>query len=136
MTPAPRPPRKRNETRELVEPIMAALNALPGVRVWRPHVLNKSIRGLSGAGLADGSADLVGVCRVQLPVVLSSMPPQHPSIGRFLALEVKQANGGRVSDDQWAWLRTVRDLGGFAAVVHSVEEATAAVERCRRGECA
>lgn len=126
MTPAPRPPRKRNETRELVEPIMAALNVLPGVRVWRPHVLNKHVRALSGAGLSDGSADLVGICRV--------WPANAQPIGRFLALEVKQAHKGVVSEDQWAWLRTVRDLGGFAAVVHSVEEATAAVERCRRGE--
>ena len=67
-------------------------------------------------GLAVGSADLVGICA-----------------GRFFALEVKSPTG-RVSDDQMTWLALVRSKGGFAAVVRSVEDALAAVERCRKGE--
>lgn len=133
MTPAQRPPRRRNETRDLVEPIMAAVNRLPGVRVWRPHVLNDRVRALSGAGLADGSADLVGLCQVSTCCV-GCCVGSAITRGCFFALEVKQAKGGRVSPDQRTWLAEVRKLGGFAAVVHSVEEALHAVDRCRRGD--
>lgn len=66
-------------------------------------------------GLAPGSADLVGVCR-----------------GRFFALEVK-APKGRVAPEQEQWLAMVRHKGGFAAVVRSVDEARAALDRCRAG---
>ena len=68
-------------------------------------------------GLAVGSADLVGILRP----------------GRFLALEVKTPTG-RVRPEQTAWLELVRRMGGFAAVVRSVDEAKAALERARNGE--
>jgi hypothetical protein len=127
-------PRKRahraNETRDLTHPIEAALNRLPGVRVARnnnlgpvvPYVrrLQPDIRPIR-AGLGDGSADLVGIVRL------------HTGIGRAFVLEVKRA-GEKPKPDQARWLGVVRSLGGFAAVVHSVEEALAAVERCRAGE--
>lgn len=69
-------------------------------------------------GLANGSADLVGVLA--------------PS-GRWVALEVK-APKGRTTDEQDRWLALVRKMGGFACVVHSVEEALAALDRARKGE--
>jgi len=115
MIPAPRTKPRRNETRELVMPIMAAVNAIPGVRVWRPHVLATRERSLSGAGLANGSADLIGLV-----------------IGRFFALEVKWP-GKKPNEDQLIWMATVRTLGGFACIVHSEGEAFEAVARCRRG---
>lgn len=68
-------------------------------------------------GLAVGSADLVGI-----------LAPA----GRFVALEVKTANG-RVSPEQTTWLALVRSRGGFAAVVRSVDDAIAAIERARAG---
>lgn len=68
-------------------------------------------------GLANGSADLVGLLA--------------PS-GRWVALEVK-APKGRTTDEQGRWLALVRKMGGFACVVHSVEEALAALDRARTG---
>jgi hypothetical protein len=69
-------------------------------------------------GLAVGSADLVGI-----------LAPH----GRMVALEVKTARG-RTTPEQDQWLALVRSRGGFAAVVRSVEEARAALERARAGE--
>jgi hypothetical protein len=144
MTPAPRSPRRRNETRELVVPIMAAVNALPGVRVWRPHVLSRgSARDITGAGLANGSADLVGLCllpdvcwpwtrRTGLSEGYVEDAGYVRPIGRWLSLEAKWP-GEKPTADQRLWAEVVRKLGGFYAVVHSIEEALAAVERCREG---
>lgn len=64
-------------------------------------------------GLANGSADLIGVLD-----------------GRFLSLEVK-APRGRVSEEQQQWLECVRGCGGVADVVRSVEDAMGVVTRCR-----
>lgn len=75
-------------------------------------------------GLAVGSADLVGILRVQ---------PHDRRVGMFFALEVKTATG-RVRPEQTTWLELVRRMGGFAAVVRSVDEAKAALERARNGE--
>lgn len=58
------------------------------------------------AGLCPGSSDLVGL-----------LGPD----GRFLGLEVKTATG-RAKKHQRAWLQVVRDLGGIAGVVKSVED--------------
>ena len=129
----------------LMRQIRAAVNALPGVRLWRN---NSGVgRGLSNPGvvtygLGEGSADLVGVCSV---TIVNGPPELYPryfaaanegfylEIGRFFALEVK-TKAGRVSAEQAAWARCVRELGGFCATVRSVDDAVAAVERCRRGE--
>ena len=51
----------------------------------------------------------------------------------FVALEVKRP-GGRITKEQTDFLALVRSLGGFGAVVHSVEEARDAIPRARRGE--
>lgn len=78
-------------------------------------------------GLAVGSADLVGVlaCNVTIGEV-------QTCVGRFIALEIKTATG-RVRPEQAQWLALVRSRGGFAAVVRSVDEARAAIERARAG---
>lgn len=120
MTPD-RPAKRRNETRELVLPILASLNRLQGVRVWRPHVLATSARSVSGAGLCVGSADLIG---------LITCPN---GFARFFALEVKWP-GKKPTADQRLWAEVVRKLGGFWCVVHSEVEAGSAVTRCRAGE--
>lgn len=70
-------------------------------------------------GLAPGSADLVGLLA--------------PS-GRWFALELKTPSG-RVTPEQTQWLSLVRRMGGFGAVVRSVDEAKAAVVRARAGGC-
>ena len=53
--------------------------------------------------------------------------------GFFCALEVK-AKRGRLTDKQAAFQDRVRELGGFACVVRSVDDAVAAVKRCKEGE--
>ena len=68
-------------------------------------------------GLGVGSPDLVGILR---------------GSGRVFCLEVK-SDRGRASEEQLAWARAVRRLGGFAAVVRSEAEAMAALERAIAG---
>lgn len=105
---------------EIQSAIRAALGREPDVLLWRNHV--GAVQDLRGRyhtfGLAPGSADLVGILR--------------PS-GRLLALECKSA-AGRLRPEQRAWLAVVRDFGGFAAVVRSVQDALDALARARRGE--
>lgn len=72
-------------------------------------------------GLGLGSPDLVG------------MLSTGPLAGRVLCLEVKQP-GRKPTTHQLAWARACRKRGGFYAVVHSKEEALAALERALRGE--
>lgn len=52
--------------------------------------------------------------------------------GRFVALEVKMP-GKKRSPAQEAWQKGVRDMGGFACVVHSADEAEEAIERAKQG---
>lgn len=119
---------------------MAAVNALPGVRVWRPHALARGpVRDITGAGLANGSADLVGLAIAycgtcgEPPDSAECLSGLHARrIGRWLSLEAKWPKE-KPTADQRLWAAVVRTLGGFYAVVHSVDEALAAVERCRRG---
>jgi hypothetical protein len=125
MTPAARPAKRRNETRELVVPIMAAVNACHGVSVWRPHVLSGAARDLAGAGLAVGSADLVGL--------VDCYVTETDHFGRFFSLEVKWP-GKQPSADQRLWGEIVHRRNGFWCVVHSVSEALEAVDRCRAGQ--
>lgn len=80
-------------------------------------------------GLTPGSADLVGIHYVY--VGEDSMFSGY--VGRFFALEVKSAKG-RIDKKQTQFLELVRRMGGFAAVVRSVEEARAALDRARGGE--
>jgi hypothetical protein len=126
---------RRNETRDLTRPIEIAINHLVGVRVTRNNNLGPvvpyarrhepGIRAII-AGLGDGSADLVGIVACTWPGV----PDRR--FGRAFALEVKWPEK-KPRGDQVVWLRVIRSLGGFACVVSSIEEALAAVVRCRDG---
>lgn len=53
-----------------------------------------------------GSSDIIGVAKD----------------GRFLAVECKRQNGGVLSNAQRVFLDKVRQNGGIALVVHSVDE--------------
>lgn len=105
---------------QIQDAIRLALGTEPGLVLWRnnvglaEHWDGKAVQRVR-YGLAPGSADLVGLCD-----------------GRFIALEVKTPKG-RTTPDQEQWIELVRCAGGFAAVVRSVDEARAAVARCRAG---
>lgn len=106
--------------------IMHAINGTDFARVernnkWSGHVVREDgQRVFVEAGLSDGSADLIGHVRAA-------------PLARALYLEVKRP-GERQLASQVAWMQKVRYMGAFYAVVTSVDEALAAVERCRRGE--
>lgn len=144
---APRPARstRRSETRDIVQPIIRALNRLPFARVTRNANLGPVVpwgkRHDPNArpivsGLGAGSADLVGI----VPVLITPEMVGR-TLGVALALEVKlpadrarKLAGGTVEPDQVRWLAAFRRLGGYAAVVRSIEEAVAAVVQCSKGE--
>ena len=130
-----RPAPKRNETRDLTHPIRAALNKLPGVRVARNNSgsLPLAEGGMLRYGLGVGSADLVGIVTCVYVRGQIETYGNVVSVGRAFVLEVKWP-GEKPTQDQVRWLQAVQRLGGFACVVHSVDEAMEAVERCRRGE--
>ena len=100
-----------NET-FLVNQILEALSAIPGVLVWRNNtgaykVASRFIR----YGLCPGSSDVIGLAN-----------------GRFLALEVKTPIG-KVTEDQERFLAAVNTNGGIGRVVRSVAEAKEVVLR-------
>jgi len=113
---------KEKRESSIQDEIRFALSQIPGLVLWRNnvgvarHFDTRTHREYSTRyGLAKGSADLVGILN-----------------GRFIALEIKRP-GQRPSRDQQLWLDLVRTYGGFAAVVTSVDDAFAAIERARNG---
>ncbi len=68
-------------------------------------------------GLCKGSSDLIGLRSLEITPELVGQ-----RLAQFVALEVKTAQGV-LSQEQWAFLLLVKDLGGVAAVCRSVEEA-------------
>jgi hypothetical protein len=84
-----------------------------------------------------GMADLCGV--LAMDVVLYSLPG-HPratrptvfTFGRWFCLEVKTGRGV-LSPEQRMWHNLIRLRGGFACEVRSVDDAKAALVRCRMG---
>lgn len=103
---------------ELQQQIRLALGSQPDCVLWR-NAIGTAVTPdgrTSRFGLCVGSADLIGI-------------GPH---GRFFALEVK-THTGRVSPEQDRFLSLVRARGGFAAVVRSVDDAVAALERARGG---
>jgi hypothetical protein len=91
-------------------------------------------------GIGVGGADLVGIVDVRSVDVIvecnacfAEATGAAPLFGRFFALECK-VDKRKVTPEQIAWARVVRDHGGFCATVRSTEDAVAALERCRRGE--
>lgn len=97
--------------------IRAAVVRTGRATLWRNSVGFDRERNVK-YGLGLGSPDLVGCL--------------FPS-GRLFALEVKTPTG-RVSPDQKLWHGAARKLGAFVAVVRSVDEALAALERAHNGE--
>jgi hypothetical protein len=116
MTTACRPAREA----DIQQKIRLALGLEPGLVLWRNNVgaavhagTNRPVHyGVGG----KGGSDLIGMLD-----------------GRFIALEVKRP-GGRASAEQIEFIELVQNGGGFGAIVRSVAEARAAIDRARRGE--
>lgn len=108
---------------QLLADVRQALGREPDLTLWRNNTGGVETTGRGGRdrlvryGLCRGSADLVGI-----------LGPH----GRLLALECKTATG-RTTPEQDLFLDLVRSRGGFAAVVRSVEDARAAIDRARQG---
>lgn len=75
-------------------------------------------------GLCEGSSDLIGFYEYTV---------RPEDVGRkiavFTAIETKRSKGGRVSDDQWAFIGRVQLAGGIAGPAKSAEEAVDLVRR-------
>lgn len=74
-------------------------------------------RGAMKRGLGEGSPDIVGW-------LIGS--------GRTFCLEVK-VPGKRATKEQLQWHAAARSQGVFVAVVHSIEESKAAIQRAKEG---
>ncbi len=112
-------PKGKSEKRIQSE-IQAALGSEADLTIFRNSV--GQVTAQSGAtlkyGLGTHSSDLVGIL--------------GPT-GRWFCLEVKRP-GLKARAGQSRWLEHIREKGGFAAVVHSADEALAALARARKGE--
>ena len=118
--------------------ILYALEAVPGCVFWRNNT--GRMRRRYSVGLGVGSADLIGVVQTEIASKLSEsgyIASLAFAFGRFAALEIKDPKGKTSPERaarQKAWRETVREHGGFAAVVTDVAEALEAVGRCKQGE--
>lgn len=118
---APRPLVAVSET-DVKRAIMQELAYEPGLLVWRNNV---GMKGHVHYGLGPGSADIIGILEHVC---------DYSNVGRFIALEVKRDVKQTPEAHQSEWLQSVREHGGFAAVVWDVESARAAIARARMGE--
>ncbi len=121
----PRPTRQRTETNTVAD-IRIALNATPGVRVFRNNTgaLKDDDGRVVTFGLADGSADLVGI-----------------AWGKFLAIEVKKsqprwmaskrAKPSKHEQSQLDWIALVEEFGGVGGIAWDVPSAMAILERAK-----
>lgn len=81
-----------------------------------------------------GVADATGRPMRCGPVGMSDLIGILAPAGRWIGLEVKTGKG-KLRPDQVLWLDLIRRRGGFASEVRSVDDARAALQRARRGEC-
>ena len=103
---------------ELQQRIRLELGTGP-VRLWRNNVgaLRDERGRLVTYGLCKGSSDLIGLRQVLIG-------PEHlgQTLAVFTAIEVK-ALGGRLREEQRAFLALVERCGGHAGVARSTAEA-------------
>lgn len=105
---------------DVQQAIRLALGLEPGLVMFRNNI-GAAVHHDSGRPVqygvgGKGGSDLIGLLN-----------------GRFIALEIKRP-GGKVTAEQWGFIDLIRHNGGFAAIVHSVDEAKQAIERAKRGE--
>lgn len=122
---AARKQRRKTET-ALTREIMAALNRIPGVHVFRNNTgaLEDRNGRLVYYGLGKGSPDLVGW--------ISSQSVAYPT-ARFLGVEVKVPGREKahpeVIENQDRWRDMINAAGGWYIRVSSVSEAVDLVKR-------
>jgi hypothetical protein len=117
----------------LLRDIRLALGREPDLVLWQVnqgHGEDKEGRHFA-QGMVRGASDLIGILHLNRRFNYGASVATFIS-GLFISLEVKTGNA-TLSKDQQAFRDCVQRYGGFHAVVHSVEEARAAVERARRG---
>jgi len=121
----------RNET-ALTNAILAEHGARQDLRVWRNETSGAWVGKYAGrdskgrviiengrliqAGLAKGSADLIGI-----QSRLITEDDVGKTIGQFVSAEVKQPRG-RLRKDQKVWADVIRAMGGKADIVRSPDE--------------
>lgn len=118
--------------RDIQHAIRLALAQHPDLVLWRNaagvatfgHGARKQV---TRFGLIKGASDLIGL----LSLRAGDLDPETV-IGRFVALEVKNARG-QLAPEQRQFLRLVARLGGAAGVARSVEEAEALLRAWRAG---
>jgi hypothetical protein len=115
--------------------IREACNLQRGVRLRRNNVgkLRDEHGRVITYGQGVGSPDLMGELTGEWCCSGPCSQPTRHRIARAFHLEVKVGRA-KPTADQLAWHKEARSRGVFVAVVHSVDEALAAVKRCRRGE--
>lgn len=95
------------------------LNAVPVVRTVR----GKSIF-TARPGLGTGTLDIVGFLTLEIA---------GRRFAQWFEIDAKTGDA-EASKEQRMRIALIRKRGGFACLVHSVDEARAALERARRGE--
>jgi hypothetical protein len=90
-----------------------------GARLWRNNTgaIKDQTGRLVRFGLCKGSSDIIGITPVTITADMIGK-----RIGAFTAIEVKTPKG-KPTDEQINFIQRVKDLGGFAGVARSVEEA-------------
>lgn len=118
--------------REIQHAIRLALAEHPDLVLWRNsagvatfgHGPGKQV---TRFGLIPGASDLIGILRLRA----GDLDPNQ-MIGRFVALEIKNARG-RLSPEQERFLSLVQSLGGAAGVARSPSDAEQLLIRWRTG---
>lgn len=115
-------PRLEREIQAAIELELGNRHEYPDVVLWRNNcgvLVDKDTDRYVRFGVGNpGGADLLGVFA--------------PS-GRFIAAEIKTQQG-KQTDEQKRFEQLVTKLGGAYAVLRSVEDARAFVEKLRRGD--
>lgn len=104
--------------KSIMDQIRLALGREPDLTLWRIA---------PSAPAADG-ARVVRTAPTGIPDLCGILAPT----GRWFALEIKTSTG-RTSAVQEQWHRLARSRGAFVAVVRSVDDAHAALDRARAG---
>jgi len=125
---------KRNEA-ALVRAILARLALDHDVECLRINAGGIATQGRYVKLAPAGVSDLLLCVRCRVPQSELSgdgthIVHTHCTVGRYCALEAKVGKN-KPTAKQLAWLERVRDLGGYAATVWSVEDALAEVEQCK-----